>query len=107
MYVSQDFIDICKKQCEKTYLDKAIQYIPAKVNHTLNGSPVVPDEVFKERISICQTCPNFDPDKRQCKLCGCPMDAKAKWADVDCPDTPPKWVAYELQSKSKNRGCCS
>lgn len=41
-------------------------------------------EVFKERIAICEGCDRFDPKLRQCTVCGCFMDAKARFYAATC-----------------------
>lgn len=40
----------------------------------------VDDTTQKLRIIICQTCPRFEPESRQCLECGCPMDYKTSLA---------------------------
>jgi hypothetical protein len=45
----------------------------------------VVDDVQKERMSICLQCPRLIKATRQCKECGCFMDAKTKLFDAECP----------------------
>jgi len=42
------------------------------------------DETFRRRIAICEKCDRFDPKLRQCKVCGCFMDVKAKFYAARC-----------------------
>ena len=53
------------------------------------------EEIQKKRIEICESCPFFISLTRQCKKCGCFMDAKTKLAEASCPEH--KWEA-ELQN---------
>ena len=45
----------------------------------------VAEDVQKERMSICLQCPRLIKATRQCKECGCFMDAKTKLFDASCP----------------------
>lgn len=62
------------------------------VRHVISGTNVS-DEIFNERISICEKCPLFNSVNRICESCGCYMDVKAKFGEVKCPDTPSRWNA--------------
>lgn len=42
-------------------------------------------ELAKERLKICEECPEFKRLMRQCDLCGCLMDLKAKLIEARCP----------------------
>ena len=46
-------------------------------------------ELARERIKVCETCPDFRKITRQCNLCNCFMDAKAKFLHAGCPTN--KW----------------
>lgn len=65
-------------------------------------------EMAKARLAICVVCPNaqeqwlskFIDDMLQrdeldsgigCKLCTCPINAKALVVEEKCPDKPPRW----------------
>lgn len=43
------------------------------------------DELARERIKVCTTCPEFRKMSRQCNACGCFMDLKAKVLLAQCP----------------------
>ncbi len=55
------------------------------------GSVKVPETQAEIRFDICKKCPNFDPKKNRCKLCGCLMKTKVKFSAASCPDKPPRW----------------
>jgi Family of unknown function (DUF6171) len=44
-----------------------------------------PDELKTERLKVCKECDQFKPVTKQCAVCGCFMDFKAKLAEADCP----------------------
>lgn len=52
----------------------------------------VPEEVQKERISICNKCDKLTIT-RQCSVCLCFVDAKCKFRQEHCPLD--KWQAWE------------
>lgn len=52
----------------------------------------VPDEVQKERYSICLACPELIKLTKQCKKCGCLMHLKTKLPAAVCPIG--KWEQY-------------
>lgn len=51
---------------------------------SLNGNPIVPNETYQERLSICQECEYYSKSKR-CKKCGCFIESKARIAIAKCP----------------------
>lgn len=42
-------------------------------------------EIRKERLSICQSCPEYFKFTKQCKICLCIMPSKVILADASCP----------------------
>ena len=54
----------------------------------------VTDRVQKERMSICLQCPRLIKATRQCKECGCFMDAKTRLFEAECPLS--KWDRIDL-----------
>lgn len=68
------------------------------VDFTLSGFSLAPEEVYQERLSICQSC-EFYVDKR-CLKCGCQMDIKAKISAVECPIK--KWLVYTPGNSGTN-----
>ncbi len=54
--------------------------------HLLDPSQYADDEnLSKDRLSICQGCPEFIKLTSQCKQCGCFMSAKTKLLQAVCP----------------------
>ena len=45
----------------------------------------VETEVAKERLAICLQCPELIKLTKQCKKCGCLMEAKTKLPNASCP----------------------
>lgn len=46
-------------------------------------------ELAEERLKVCGECEYFARMTRQCNLCGCFMDVKAKLLEAECPSQ--KW----------------
>jgi rRNA maturation endonuclease Nob1 len=42
-------------------------------------------EIFEKRYNICLGCPELFQPTKQCKKCGCFMNAKAKLEAAKCP----------------------
>jgi hypothetical protein len=51
--------------------------------------PIAEGELAKERIKVCEECPEFRKMSRQCNSCGCFLDLKTKLLDASCPQN--KW----------------
>lgn len=49
--------------------------------HTL----LVPEEVKKARMEICQACIHFNAEEVKCRECGCYLNQKTKFSDAHCP----------------------
>jgi hypothetical protein len=62
----------------------------------------VEDAMQKERMSICATCPQLIQLTKQCKKCGCFMEAKTRLADASCPLH--KWDAVDMRNVSYKDG---
>lgn len=43
------------------------------------------EDVKEFRLAICNACPDYDRERRRCRLCGCSMNAKAGDARAQCP----------------------
>ena len=53
---------------------------------------------YRQRLDICKSCAQFQVTIKMCKSCGCFMPAKAKIADLACPEN--KWGAvYGTEDK--------
>lgn len=48
-------------------------------------TPLVSDEIAKNRYSICEECPKFIKITKQCQECLCFMVAKTKLEKATCP----------------------
>ena len=67
------------------------------------GAVVAPEGVQLERRAICEACPHLTPKKR-CLLCGCRTRGlvnKIAVATEQCPDFPPRWLAWNESIKAK------
>lgn len=51
----------------------------------LKSLPMAPEDVQKQRYSICESCPEFISLTQQCKECGCFMKLKSKYESAKCP----------------------
>lgn len=70
------------------------QFAKELTEHVQGGMQNVDPVTYKNRIEICNGCPNLT-EHSTCSLCGCFMPTKAKWATSSCPDDPPKWNRHE------------
>ncbi len=83
---------------------KAITFATACIRHVSEGGFDVSDEVYKERLSICETC--SERQDEICIQCGCHLPLKARWATQECPLK--KWPELDLTSllPAKSRPKC-
>jgi hypothetical protein len=65
------------------------------------GMPRAPLDEIEHRLTVCSTCPQFDPSgyggMGKCNVCGCNMEVKSVMATEACPEG--KWLAYVKQSE--------
>ena len=54
-----------------------------------SGGKTVSEEVYKQRLEICDTCPLREGNRCSAKSCGCILEKKAKLASEKCPEG--KW----------------
>jgi hypothetical protein len=45
----------------------------------------VSDDIAKDRLTLCNSCPELIKLTKQCKKCGCFMVLKTKLEDATCP----------------------
>src|SRR5262249_46062382 len=87
-------------------LRKGFNFLKAQVEHTLHGRPKASEEEVRVRLEICESCPSelFDPKTRSCKhtSCGCRMDEKVTYADMECPMK--HWPETEWQRQHAQKG---
>lgn len=59
----------------------------------VEGFPIVSDQVYFERESICVPCPFYrrTRTRHHCALCTCDQ-VKLHLATEQCPDKPPRWI---------------
>lgn len=63
-----------------------LEKLKKNAGNTINSLGIIADkEVSQKRISICVECENFINLTRQCKKCGCFVDAKTKVKSAECP----------------------
>lgn len=55
-------------------------------------------EIQKERMAICIECPELIQLTKQCKKCGCFMEAKTKLPHAECPLG--KWNKVKIDENS-------
>ena len=92
------------------WIRKGINFIKAGVQHMAAGLPIVSDEVYNERLSICDKCDDYidkSNERWECKICGCFLkdgltSGKARWAEQGCPIK--KWEPFV--APRKRGGCC-
>jgi len=56
-----------------SFLSKVKHYVGAQLQHISGGMQKVPEDVRAHRRSFCETCEHRDPEKDECRLCGCPL----------------------------------
>ena len=66
----------------------------ALIRNALNGFRRVPEEIRRQRQSICESnvCGRFG--KGWCELCGCHLQTKQSLAAESCPDSPSRWIRW-------------
>ena len=72
---------------EPSLLQKAASLAGAVVQHVAGGMRSVSDDAYRGRINACLACEyrNGKPEWFSCRLCGCSMRIKARWAEQRCP----------------------
>jgi len=57
--------------------------------HVKKGAKSVMDDVYNRRLKECNSCGHKIGIR--CRVCGCFVKVKAKWAEQECPEG--KWKA--------------
>jgi hypothetical protein len=52
---------------------------------------LVTEDIYNERMNICNSCPFFIKESKRCTKCGCFMEAKTRLKKTYCPIN--KWGA--------------
>lgn len=77
---------------EPGVLQIGANFIGAAAKHIMNGAENVTKEVYEKRMAICNSCEHRNGTA--CKICGCNLPRKLKWASNQCPlypQDPTKW----------------
>ncbi len=72
---------------EEMYFQKLEAYIEG-----LDESDRVTQNVYEERLQICNGCKNLT--RGMCRLCGCFVELRAALKVRKCPDIPCKWSSW-------------
>lgn len=71
---------------------RVMSFAKAIVSAAAGGPvPVVPRDVWTERLEICKECDAFDAGR--CRYCGCGMRTKSRLKSQDCPIG--RWPLFE------------
>lgn len=73
----------------------ALRFAKALTEHALGGFQEVDMTTYVYRMDHCARCPNYHAETGRCRLCGCLMETKTRWAEQSCPDTPKRWDRHE------------
>lgn len=49
-------------------------------------NPILSVAGVEKRLAVCEKCPRFVPDGRQCSACTCFVDLKANLTTETCPE---------------------
>jgi len=74
------------------FLDKIKQRMKLLVDKSIAS-----EEIQKQRIEMCNSCEHLLHFTRQCKKCGCAVDAKTKLSSSSCPVN--KWQVVIFPSR--------
>ena len=72
----------------------------AVATHVATGAEHVSNQKYDQRLQACNSCPHL-VDEKQCGLCGCYVETKAKWASSTCPDNPQRWDRHVVGEEGK------
>lgn len=87
-------------------LEQAYNLAASMSEYAKSGFKNVSDEVYKERISICDGCDLLRKEDRRCYECGCFVDKKAYIAVEECPKK--KWLAQlDVINDKPSCGVCN
>lgn len=70
---------------EPSLLQKAANFGRAITQHLAAGLPHADEVTVAHRLEVCRACENFDTERTACKVCGCSMQIKVRWAEQRCP----------------------
>lgn len=68
-----------------SFLQKTANLSRAITQHVAAGLPQTDDATVSHRLEVCHSCEHFDAARTACKVCGCNMQIKVRWAEQRCP----------------------
>jgi hypothetical protein len=66
-------------------MQQAGNFLKSAFRHVRAGLPMVDEATKNQRMSVCQSCPEFNTARGTCNVCGCYLKAKTAWALEKCP----------------------
>lgn len=77
--------ETARPESEPSFLQKAANFGRAITQHVAAGLPQTDDATVSHRLEVCHSCEHFDAARTACKVCGCNMQIKVRWAEQRCP----------------------
>jgi hypothetical protein len=56
-----------------------------EVKKPIGNGIFIDEETKNNRLEICNSCDFFDKSQKRCRKCGCFMNIKAQFRNVQCP----------------------
>ena len=85
-----------RKQCRCLLKDAGEAEMAASIAEyvaLLDESVRTPEDVYRQRLALCQDCPELL--NGTCRLCGCYVETRAAKKAQQCPMVPPCWARIE------------
>tara|TARA_R100000700_G_C3172279_1_gene146830 strand:+ start:572 stop:838 length:267 start_codon:yes stop_codon:yes gene_type:complete len=70
---------------EPSTIKKAWNLSKSILDYAKSGFKNTPQDKYKERLTVCDSCELLDEINGTCTVCGCVMAVKAKWHVEKCP----------------------
>lgn len=77
------------KKKRKSWISKAFNFTIAVFKHIIDGFRKTSRFNWQLRILTCMDCEHSKNEWKECDVCGCPIEEKAKWKSEKCPKN--KW----------------
>lgn len=74
---------------EPGFFQKAANFGRAITQHVAAGLPHADEVTVAHRLEVCHACEHFNAAHTACRICGCNMTIKVRWAEQHCPVS--KW----------------
>ena len=81
---NNDSLECCRRSFGDSLRDTAKRLI--------QNPRIAPRAVARERLTICESCDRYLPEKMQCSICQCIMPLKTTMSNMKCPVD--KWFEY-------------